>query len=213
MKNFKFYILAIFAVGFIANSCKDIVQYDEGDNKTDEPSTEKVDKEKSKSLALGDVKNAKTKVIETNLNSKSDSKASGDIVFTERTGQVKMEAKFSGLKPGTHAIHLHENANCSSKDGKTAGGHWNPTNEKHGKWGDAEGYHKGDIGNFEVDEEGNATVHFETSQWCIACDDSTKNIIGRSVVVHQGGDDFISQPAGDAGKRVGCSEIKTYVEK
>ena len=63
------------------------------------------------------------------------------------------------LSPGMHAIHLHEKADCSSPDGKSAGGHWNPTFSKHGKWGDENGYHKGDIGNFEVDENGNGLSH------------------------------------------------------
>ena len=213
MKNLKFYILAIVAFGLIANSCKDIVQNDDGDNKTDTTSVENRDAERKDAIKMGNLKDAKTKVVEISLNSASDSKASGDITFTERIGQVVMVAKFKGLKPGTHAIHLHENANCSSKDGESAGGHWNPLKKIHGKWGDPYGYHKGDIGNFEVNEDGTATVNFETNEWCIGCDDENKNIIGRALIIHQGGDDFISQPSGDAGKRIGCAEIKDYVEE
>lgn len=148
----------------------------------------------------------KTKTVM--MSSKSDSDAKGEVTFTEEDGVVKMEAKFSGLKPGSHAIHLHETADCSSDDGTSSGGHWNPTDEKHGKWGDADGYHKGDIGNFDADEDGNGTVNFETDEWCIDCNDETKNIVGRAVVVHQGEDDFESQPSGDAGARVSCGEIK-----
>jgi len=51
-------------------------------------------------------------------------------------------------------------------------------------------------------------VTFETDEWCIGCDDDTKNIIGTAVVVHEGEDDFESQPAGDAGARVSCGEVK-----
>src|SRR5699024_7079759 len=87
----------------------------------------------------------KTKTVM--MSSKSNSDVEGEVNFTEEDGVVKMEANFSGLNPGPHAIHLHEKADCSSDDGTSSGGHWNPTDERHGKWGDSDGYHKGDIGN------------------------------------------------------------------
>ncbi|PKR79928.1 superoxide dismutase [Brumimicrobium salinarum] len=213
MKNFKLYLSIIAGVGIITFGCKDVIQDEDGDNKKDGITIDKVEKQKSDAVEMADPDKVKTKVIKIELQSKSESDATGTIKFEEKAGQVAMEADFEGLNPGTHAIHLHENANCSSADGKTAGGHWNPTNEPHGKWGDAEGYHKGDIGNFEVGEDGKALVNFETSEWCIDCDDENKNIIGRSVIIHQGGDDFTSQPSGDAGKRIGCAEIKDYATK
>ncbi|PWH85775.1 superoxide dismutase family protein [Brumimicrobium oceani] len=212
MKNLNIYVFSIIAVGLLAFSCKDAIQAEEGGgNQTDTSSVEKSNE--SKNVQLADPLEAKKIVSKTTLTAKSGSNATGEIIFEEKLGQVVMEAKFEGLNPGTHAIHLHETANCSSDDGKSAGGHWNPTNERHGKWGDAEGFHKGDIGNFEVKDDGTATVNFETADWCIGCDDETKNIIGRSVIIHEGGDDFISQPSGDAGKRVGCAEISEYHEK
>lgn len=141
------------------------------------------------------------------MESKSGSEVTGNVTFTDENGMVSMTAQLSGLTPGEHAIHLHEKADCSSDDGKSTGGHWNPTAEPHGKWGAAEGYHRGDIGNFTADEEGNATVEFSTDLWCIGCEDSSKNILGKAVIVHQGVDDFTSQPSGAAGARVSCSGI------
>jgi|SRR5690554_3153182 len=147
------------------------------------------------------------KTIIINVISASNSNAVGSVTFKESYGKVSMIAKLHGLNPGMHAIHLHENADCTSEDGKSAGGHWNPTKENHGKWGDAEGYHKGDIGNFEADSDGKVTYEFSTDEWCIGCDDKKKNIIGKSVIVHEGEDDFTSQPSGDAGIRVACAPI------
>lgn len=147
------------------------------------------------------------KTLAVTMESKSDSNAKGEVYFTEENGTVKMEARFSGLKPGTHAIHLHEKSDCSAADASSAGGHWNPTHEKHGKWGDADGYHKGDIGNFEADKDGNGSITFETDEWCIGCGDETKDILGKSVIVHAGKDDFKSQPSGDAGSRVACGGV------
>ena len=136
---------------------------------------------------------------------KSDSNVTGEVTFTEDNGKVVMKATFSGLSEGEHAIQLHEKADCSSADGTSTGGHWNPTFQPHGKWGAEEGYHKGDIGNFVADAEGNATVDFATGEWCIGCDDETKNILGKAVIVHQGVDDYTSRPSGDAGARVSCT--------
>lgn len=138
---------------------------------------------------------------------KSDSDVKGEVTFADEDGTIKMTAMLSGLTEGEHAIHIHQTADCSSDDGKSTGGHWNPTNEPHGKWGADEGYHKGDIGNFTADADGNAMVEFSTDQWCIGCEDENKNIVGKAVIVHQGVDDFTSQPSGDAGKRVSCTGI------
>src|SRR5690554_3809670 len=55
---------------------------------------------------------AEAKRVTVNMESKSGSQATGEVSFVEENGMVKMEAKFSGLKPGTHAIHLHESADC-----------------------------------------------------------------------------------------------------
>ena len=137
---------------------------------------------------------------------KSSSNVNGSGIFSKKNGQVTFTANFTGLKPGIHAIHIHEKSDCSAADGSSAGGHWNPTFKKHGKLGEGEA-HKGDIGNFTTDEFGNGTISFTTSEWCIGCEDVTKDIVGKGLIVHQGPDDFISQPAGNSGARVACSAI------
>ena len=147
------------------------------------------------------------KTLKFSLEPKSDSNVKGEVSFIEENGTVSMNANLSGLTPGEHAIHIHEKADCSSADGKSTGGHWNPTFAPHGKWGSTEGYHRGDIGNFTADAEGNATVEFSTDEWCLGCGDETKNLIGKGVIVHQGEDDFVTQPTGDAGGRISCAGI------
>lgn len=147
------------------------------------------------------------KTIVVEAEPKSDSNVTGTITFSEDGDQVLMNAVFTGLTPGSHAIHLHEFSDCSSPDGKSTGGHWNPTFEDHGAWGNETGFHRGDIGNFEANENGEATISFETNLWCINCDDETKNIVGKAVIVHQGQDDFVSQPSGAAGSRVSCAGL------
>lgn len=149
-----------------------------------------------------------TKTVTVNLEPKSDSNLSGTVTFTQENGEVTMEATIMGLSEGKHAIHIHQKADCSSTDGKSAGGHWNPTDQPHGKWGSEEGYHKGDIGNFEVGADGKGTITMTTDEWCIGCGDATKDILGKAIIIHDGVDDFTSQPSGAAGTRVGCGVIE-----
>ena len=147
------------------------------------------------------------KKLKINLNPKSGSNANGMVMFTEENGAVTLEAHINGLTAGTHAIHVHEKADCSSEDGKSAGGHWNPTFEPHGAWGSETGFHRGDIGNFTSDETGHGMITFSTDLWCIGCEDETKNLVGKAIIVHQGEDDLSSQPSGAAGARVSCAGI------
>lgn len=137
---------------------------------------------------------------------KSGSNVSGTATFIEKNGVVIFEAKISGLTPGIHAIHIHEKSDCSAADGSSAGGHWNPTFKNHGKWGAGQ-YHKGDIGNFTADAKGNGYITLTTDEWNIGSGDPTKDILGKGLIVHQGADDFTSQPSGNAGGRVACSAI------
>lgn len=147
------------------------------------------------------------KTLTVQMMPKSGSEVQGTVTFTQNNDEVTMTADFTGLTEGEHAIHIHENGDCSSDDGSSAGGHWNPTSEQHGKWGAAEGFHGGDIGNMTADADGKASLEFSTDEWCIGCDDEKMNVIGHGIIVHSGADDFISQPSGDAGDRVSCGEI------
>ncbi|WP_298424385.1 superoxide dismutase family protein [uncultured Kordia sp.] len=192
--------ILILATGLllISVSCK-------GEKKEEaKPQTEEKTEKVSEETAT---KTTEVKKVKFALASKSDSNVTGNVVFTEKYGIVNMTAVMEGLTPGKHAIHIHAKADCSSPDGKSTGGHWNPTSQPHGKWGAATGYHKGDIGNFDADENGNGTISFQTDEWCIGCDDENKNIIGKAIIVHQGTDDLTSQPSGAAGKRVSCGGI------
>ena len=182
----------------VSTSCKN----EKKENSMEEDTSEMTD---SNEMASED--SMEEKKVQLKLESKSGSSVTGSAVFTQEDDMVKMTVVLEGLKEGTHAIHIHETADCSSDDGTSAGGHWNPTNQPHGKWGSADGYHKGDIGNLEADTDGNATVTVETDEWCIGCGDMNKDILGHAIIVHEGTDDFTSQPSGDAGSRVSCGGI------
>lgn len=141
------------------------------------------------------------------INSKSGTNTQGTVDFNQKGKMVTMDMSVFKLTPGIHAVHIHEKGDCSATDGSSAGGHWNPAKDDHGKWG-SEHFHMGDIGNLTADKEGTARLIFKTDKWCIGCTDESKNIVGKSIIIHDGKDDFKTKPTGDAGGRVGCVEIK-----
>lgn len=158
------------------------------------------------SIALLSACNTVDKSATATIQAKSDSNVSGKVTFKQVAGKVIMQADLEGLSVGNHAIHIHAIGDCSSDDGKSAGGHWNPTDENHGKWMEKP-FHIGDIGNLVVGEDGKGSISRETDLWCVGCNDTTKNVVGKAIIVHEGPDDFSSQPSGAAGPRVGCGEI------
>lgn len=141
------------------------------------------------------------------VNAKSGTMTQGTATFAQKGKNVSMDLNVYKLTPGSHAVHIHEFGDCSAADGSSAGGHWNPTTESHGKWGKDE-HHMGDIGNLVADKQGTARLMFTTDKWCLGCTDESKNILGKALVIHADKDDFQTQPTGNAGGRVGCIEIK-----
>jgi len=142
---------------------------------------------------------------------KLDPKSNSDVVgvarFEQHGDNVVMLLSLSNANPGLHGVHLHENGDCSAPDGNSAGGHWNPTDDSHGEW-DSDHYHFGDIGNIMIDTLGNGTLSFETDKWNLF-EVNTFSILGKSLVVHSGTDDMISQPSGNPGHKVACGVIKS----
>lgn len=195
-------LAVLFSLTLILTGCRN-------ENQTGEDRVEEhTNQTQNESETFGDAdQDQNAEELRVEIEPRSNSNVEGEAVFTQENNEVTLTVNVSGLEEGMHAVHLHENADCSAEDGTSAGGHWNPTFEDHGEWGDANGYHKGDIGNFQADADGNGSITFTTDEWCMDCDDDTKNIIGKSVMIHQGKDDFTSQPSGDAGTRIGCGEI------
>lgn len=135
-----------------------------------------------------------------------DTVLTGTADFTAADAKVKLLLTLSipTMANKSVAVHIHEMGDCGEM-GKGAHGHWNPTDQQHGKWGEGS-FHSGDIGNVSLDAEGKGTLSMETDLWTIGGDEKT-NILNRSIIVHSGIDDFTSQPSGNAGPRIGCGII------
>lgn len=139
----------------------------------------------------------------------ADTAVNGTARFTQGSnGQVKLRLEVIVPAKANEevAVHLHETGSCAD-NAKAAGPHWNPTSENHGKWGTAP-FHSGDIGNVKLDGAGRGVMELESDRWSIG-GDAQKNILDKAVIVHSGVDDYTSQPAGNAGNRIGCGVIKS----
>lgn len=138
------------------------------------------------------------------LNPTKGNSVQGIVSFTKVEGGVKIVAEVHNLTPGAHGFHIHEFGDCSSPDGMSAGGHFNPQGHKHGAPDGLE-RHAGDLGNLVANEDG--VAHYERVDNVIKLEGPDK-IVGRSVVVHSNPDDFKTQPTGNAGGRVACGVIE-----
>lgn len=137
----------------------------------------------------------------------ADTAVTGTVRFQEAGGRVTMNLEITAPKMASKsvAVHIHEHGSCGDM-GKEAHGHWNPTKAPHGKWGEGQ-FHSGDIGNVSLDASGKGTMQLETDLWSLSGTDSTRNILNKAIIVHSGTDDYKSQPAGNAGSRIGCGVI------
>lgn len=143
--------------------------------------------------------------------SKSNSQVTGNVTVTESTAKaVTIRVKLSKATPGNHGVHLHAVGDCSSADALSAGPHWDPkSTNKHGfcENGNCQGNHGGDMGNLVADANGQVDFTFTTTEWCINCSDSTKNINRKALVIHDKEDDLTTQSTGNSGGRVGCAVL------
>jgi Cu-Zn family superoxide dismutase len=127
----------------------------------------------------------------------------GTVTFTGGSDGITVIADITGLKPGMHGFHIHEFGDCSSTDGKSAGGHYNPMHHEHAG-PDAANRHMGDLGNIEADASGKAHLQVTDKTLQLSGENS---IVGHAVIVHEKADDLKTQPTGDAGGRLACGVI------
>lgn len=124
----------------------------------------------------------------------------GAVNFYPMLGGTLVTAEIYGL-PATatniFAFHIHEGGACRGSEEDPfamTGGHYNPTNMPHPQ-------HAGDMPPL-FGNNGYAYLSFFTSRFTV------NDIIGRTVIIHNGPDDFHTQPSGASGKKIACGEIK-----
>lgn len=141
-----------------------------------------------------------------NLAPASGSLVSGKLTLVPMGDGVHVTGEIGGLKAGgSHAFHIHEKGDCSAADATSAGGHFNPAAQPHGRAGHG-AHHAGDADNLVADAKGVARVNAHFSGVTLG-GGAANDVAGRGVIVHAVADDYTSQPAGNAGARIACGVI------
>lgn len=122
---------------------------------------------------------------------------SGQIRFYRQCGGVLLVAELSGLpqsnETGFFALHIHDGESCAGTNFSETKGHYAPGGESHPN-------HAGDLPPL-LSCHGSAYLAVRTDRFCL------QDVIGKTVVIHSGTDDFRSQPAGNAGEKIACGVI------
>ena len=123
---------------------------------------------------------------------------SGCVEFYQENGCVLVVARISGLpkesETGFFGFHIHEGTDCGGEGFGDTGSHYSPTPSPHPM-------HAGDLPPL-LSVNGQAYLAVQTDRFTV------EEIIGRTVVIHDRADDFTSQPAGNAGKKIACGVIR-----
>ena len=130
----------------------------------------------------------------------------GTVHFIQDKGAAIIDFSIAGLRSGEHAIHLHTTGLCEAPEFVSAGGHLNPSGATHGSLSEG-GKHLGDLLNIELPGTGSLAQQIvidgdpASIQSAIFDEDRT------SVVIHADRDDYMTDPAGNAGPRIACAVL------
>lgn len=132
-----------------------------------------------------------------------DGTAVGSVELHAMHKGTLLHARLDGLPAGVHAFHVHETGQCEPPF-DSAGGHYNPYGLEHG-FRSAAGHHAGDLPNIHVPASGRLEI--EVFSAFLLLDDQLFDDDGAAIVIHEGADDYASQPSGAAGGRIACGVI------
>ena len=165
------------------------------------------------SLASVGAANAQTKTVTVNtITAQGTGAEIGTISFRDSRQGLVVEPKLTGLPPGPHGFHIHQNPNCGPgpgannqpAPGMAAGGHYDPRGANKHRGPHTDDSHLGDLPILVVDANGAATLPVVAKRLKVS------DLAGRSVMIHAGGDNFDDTPAplGGGGGRIACGVIR-----
>ena len=119
---------------------------------------------------------------------------------------VAFDLDLKGLPPGEHAVHVHQTPACDPPLFESAGPHLNPAGKQHGLK-NPQGPHAGDMNNVTVAADGTAKTTVVNTRVTLGPGADSLSSRGAALVIHAKPDDMKSDPAGNAGDRIGCGVI------
>lgn len=136
----------------------------------------------------------------------NDGLTAGLVRIDETPKGLLFTLEVSGLTEGWHAAHLHGIGDCSDHGDHfmKAGGHAFREGEEHG-FRNPKGPHSGDLPNIWVHADGVGKAHFYASAITLA---ELGDADGSAFMIHEKADDYMTQPAGEAGDRIACGVIR-----
>lgn len=138
----------------------------------------------------------------------AEGQEAGSASMTDTGDGVLIEIEVEGLPAGQWvAFHVHETGSCDHEtDHESAGDHFDPGDASHGYKAD-DGPHAGDMPNQYVGDDGVLRAQVFNAMVTLEQGEET-SIRDRSLMIHAGQDDYLTQPAGDAGDRLACAVIE-----
>ena len=141
------------------------------------------------------------------ISTEGTGKSLGSVSLSETDSGVAMKVSVTGIADGDHGFHVHEKGDCGpgEKDGKTeaglaAGSHYDPHTTKSHKGPDGGG-HEGDLPKL-------TGTGGKIDQTVTVKGVKLAEIAGRSLMIHEGGDNYSDNPENGGGKgRIACGII------
>jgi Cu-Zn family superoxide dismutase len=120
---------------------------------------------------------------------------------------VRVRVEAMGMRPGAYGAHVHATGRCDRPDFTSAGPHWNPTGQQHGK-NNPQGMHKGDLPNLTVGTDGRGSFEITIAGASIGGGpNQLLDADGAAVVIHAAADDYRTDPSGNSGGRIACGVL------
>jgi superoxide dismutase, Cu-Zn family len=130
--------------------------------------------------------------------------ARGQATVTQAGDGISVRVEAMDMAPGTYAAHIHTTGRCDPPGFESAGGHWNPTSQQHGR-DNPQGPHKGDLPNLTVAADGRGVVEFTIPGASVTGGSAAMlDTDGAAMMIHEKADDYRTDPSGDAGARIAC---------